>query len=784
MARLLARIRPYGLALLCAAGAVALRWALDPVLADDLPLVTAYAFAALAVWVSGWAPALCMAFASYLALHWLFVPPRAELIPDSRFFWNLFAYAVGVVPVIVIGEAMRRAQQHARDQAGLLRAKQTALEDSEERYRSLVSVVTDVPWATDAAGEFVVPQPAWEAYTGQPWEEHRGSGWVNALHPEDRERVKVLWKKACETGTAYESRGRLWHAATKQWRHYVGRGAPLFAPDGTIRAWVGAATDVDITMRMTHALRESEERSRMQAERLRQALDAGEMGSWEVDFRAGTLVWDTRQHEIFDRPLDEPPRNIDDFYALVHPDDVEPIRRAYAEAAGQPTGHFEVEFRITRGDGEVRWIAGQAETIADELGQLVRVVGINYDVTERREAQARLQSFAEELERQVATRTEQLVRSEEQLRAMAADLTLAEQRERQRFATELHDHLQQMLVFCKLKLGRAKQLGLAAPEIPALHAEIDETLSRALAYSRSLVAELSPPVLRELGFASALNWLGEWMETLDLVVSVELGEPQRIALPEAHAVLLFRSVRELLINAAKYAGTGRASVRMERSDGELRVTVSDEGRGFDPAAVASVHAPATAKFGLFSIRERMKTLGGSMHVESNPGRGTRATLTLPFVPVAPPSAEALASRTHEARTSASRGTRSGERPAVISVLLVDDHAVVREGLRNVLSEYDDLDVVGEAQDGEDAVVCVERLRPSVVVMDINMPRKNGIAATAEITARWPDVVVIGLSVNADRGSQEAMKLAGAAMLLPKEAAVDDLYRSIQRVVNR
>jgi signal transduction histidine kinase len=527
-----------------------------------------------------------------------------------------------------------------------------------------------------------------------------------------------------------------------------------------------------------------EEKLRALAERLRLAMAAGEMGSWEVDFRAGTLVWDAKQHEIFDRPPDAPPRNLDEFYTLLHPEDVEPIRRAYAEAADQPIGRFSVEFRITRRDGAVRWIAGQATTIADEAGQLIRVVGINYDVTELKEAQTRLQSFAEQLERQVASRTEQLVRSEEQLRAMAADLTLAEQRERQRFATELHDHLQQMLVFCKLKLARVKQLGPSAPEIPALHAEIDETLSRALTYSRSLVAELSPPVLRELGFASALSWLAEWAETLDLEVSVELGEPQRIDLPEAHAVLLFRSVRELLINAAKYAGTGRASVRLERSDGELRVTVSDEGRGFDPAAGGAAHAPATARFGLFSIRERMKTLGGSMHVESSPGGGTRATLMLPFVQLAPPGADAPTRRTLEARKIASRGTRSGERPAVISVLLVDDHAVVREGLRNVLSEYDDLDVVGEALDGADAVACVERLRPAVVVMDINMPRKNGIAATAEITARWPEVVVIGLSVNADRGNQEAMKRAGAAILLPKEAAVEDLYRSIQGVLNR
>ena len=642
MARLLARLRPYGLALLCAAGAVALRWLLDPALGHDLPLVTAFAFAALAVWLAGWAAALCMALASYLALNWMFMEPRHQFAVDTRFWWELFAFTLGVVPVIAIGEAMRRARQRARD--------------GEEQLRAL-------------------------------------------------------------------------------------------------------------------------------AERLRLAMAAGEMGAWEVDFRSGTLVWDARQHEIFDRPLDEVPRSLDEFYALVHPDDVDPIRRAYASAAGRPIGRFSVDFRITRRDGAVRWIAGQATTISDEAGRLVRVVGINYDVTEHREAQARLESFAQELERQVASRTHELVRSEQQLRALAADLTLAEQRERQRFATELHDHLQQMLVFCKLKLGRARQLGPPAPEMSALISELDETLSRALAYSRSLVAELSPPVLREFGFASALNWLGDWMKSLGLDVTVDASDREPVELAEAQAVLLFQSVRELLINAAKYAGTGRARVVLERDDGELRVTVSDDGRGFDPRAALVAVPPAAAKFGLFSIRERMKTLGGSLHIESGPGRGTRATLLLPFVPSPAPSAGAPARRVFDGST-VSDGVLAGDRSALISVLLVDDHAVVREGLRTVLSAHEDLEVVGEALDGEEAVACVERLHPSVVVMDINMPRKNGIEATAEITARWPDVAVIGLSVNADRENQEAMKRAGAAVLLPKEAAVDDLYRSIQRLLKR
>ena len=115
----------------------------------------------------------------------------------------------------------------------------------------------------------------------------------------------------------------------------------------------------------------------------------------------------------------------------------------------------------------------------------------------------------------------------------------------------------------------------------------------------------------------------------------------------------------------------------------------------------------------------------------------------------------------------------------VSVLLVDDHAMVRQGLRTMLENYADVEVVGEACDGEEALACTEKLNPAVVVMDINMPKMNGIEATAHLKARYPDITIIGLSVNTGEENQEAMKKAGATSLITKEAAVEQLYAVIQ-----
>jgi signal transduction histidine kinase/ActR/RegA family two-component response regulator len=420
-----------------------------------------------------------------------------------------------------------------------------------------------------------------------------------------------------------------------------------------------------------------------------------------------------------------------------------------------------------------RWYEGYAYRV-DAAEQKIAV--IIHDTTERHRRDRELTERTRLSEQQVAMRTQEVAHVQEELQAMANELTLAEQHERKRLASELHEDLAERLLLVRLKLSQIHQEAMLDGPCEKLLKEADKVLTRALAYTHTVVADLSPLVLQDLGLSAAVTWLADRMEQQGLAVTVQATIPDEMALPEAHAVFVFQSVRELLMNVLKHAKCRGAAVRMAARTGQLQVEVQDEGVGFAGECADSSKRPS--KFGLINIKERTTALGGRFEIDSRLQEGTKVTLTLPLGSAA---LEAPAQLDEEAKQASSQD-KSKIPGGIVRVVLVDDHAMVRQGLKSVLDAYADMKVVGEAADGEEALKLASELLPAVVLMDINMPIVNGIEATRRIKAQHPHIQVIGLSVDADGHNQGAMLEAGAYSLMTKEAAVEQLYTLIYEAV--
>ena len=268
----------------------------------------------------------------------------------------------------------------------------------------------------------------------------------------------------------------------------------------------------------------------------------------------------------------------------------------------------------------------------DEVELVQTVAARCWESIERSRILHDLHELNNQLEQRVNDRTREVVAFQDKLRAMATQLNLAEQRERKRLAEELHDHLQQMLALGRFKLGRFQGDPSLGTKYANLINELDEIFASALSYTRTMVAELCPLVMHDKGLPSGLRWLAENMKEHNLHVELIGAEDTSLLLPEDQAILLFQSVRELLINVTKHARTANASVSLRVRGGTLQIEVRDRGIGFDsrlPVEGTSA-SQSSPSFGLFSIRERMKALGGRLTIESMPGRGTTATIWLPL----------------------------------------------------------------------------------------------------------------------------------------------------------
>ncbi len=405
--------------------------------------------------------------------------------------------------------------------------------------------------------------------------------------------------------------------------HIVENIVGIFDDRGQLTQLKGYVYDDTERKLAEQALRENEHR-------LRLALEGGRMGTWQVDIETGANVWSDRVFDLLGLdPGLAPELTAGGILQFVHPED-RPRLQSLMKRAVEERTEFNGEFRVARPNGNAIWLAARARVVSEENGG-PRIIGVLYDISQRKKMEADLLALTEGLEQMVSERTEELARTirelEEralQLQRLTMELSEVEDRERRRLARILHDDLQQLLVGAKLHLDLLGNKLATSEDAEDLMARLRHLILESIDKSRGLSHELSPPALYQSGLRDALIWLGRRMqETCGLNVTVDVDQGADFG-SETLRSFVYKAAQELLFNVVKHAGVSEARVRLRHRNGKVRLTVVDAGSGFDPESIGR-----TEGFGLFSIRERASLLGGWMKYRSTPKKGSVFVLVIP-----------------------------------------------------------------------------------------------------------------------------------------------------------
>ena len=501
---------------------------------------------------------------------------------------------------VIAVEGKQYRQAIIRD-VGERKHVENALHESEAKFRGISHAAQDAIILLDPAGSVQYWNPAAARVFGYAESEILGKNMHRLLAPQRyHEEAQRGFAQFSKTGT-----GR-----------YVGRTVELtgLRKDGTefpvevsfsgferAGAWhaVGIARDITERKRTEEALRDSEWRFRQLAENIGEAF-------WFLSFKpeqlvfvnpAFTKIWGIAEHDVRYHPriLTE----------SVHPDDREKFVRAFEFwRARHSTQGYELQYRIVRPDGNVRWVCNHVAGVMDDHGGLWGACGVVEDITERLRAEQALRDHAE------------------QLRQLSRRLFEVQETARRELARELHDRIGQNVTALTLNLNMIRaELPADCPGTVGTRLDDSETLLYSTGQLiRDIMVDLRPPGLEELGLLAALTEHARQVAGRSRLSVTVTGTEITPRLPPATEIMLFRIAQEALMNVAKHARASEVTVALESGPATVLMTVADNGLGFDTTARL---VQPTSSLGMVTMRERAEAIGGRLRVESAPSQGTR-----------------------------------------------------------------------------------------------------------------------------------------------------------------
>ena len=656
--------------------------------------------------------------------------------------------AIGVL-ALSLAETARRARREA------------ALRASEGRYRALADMLPQMVWAAGARdGEGTYRNRRYREYYGDLGTDRESR--LSRAHPEDKPRMDAACRKAASEGSGYEVEGRLAGAdGVHRWHKVVV--VPVLE-DGEVASWVGTCLDIDDTVTARRAI---EEKTAL----LELAQQAAGAGSWDYDLVSGRVVLSPQSARLHGLPEAESVMDIADWAGLLVPEDA---GRTTAEIAGavDARAQLNIEFRVSLPDGGERWVQGIGRTYYDADGRPLRMIGLNFDVSVRKEAEAALsrakldaEAASRAAQEASAAKTEFLAAMSHEVRTplnavigyagllaasdrLAPDLRRHAEHARDAGASLLHV-VNDILDFSRVEAGRV--------EVERRPFALASAVDCCLSVARSAAMGRPVEVRQEID-PGLPGWL--------------LGDEGRLR----------QVLTNLLGNAVKFTPAGSVTLTIRREDGpaggRCRFLVADTGIGI-PADLrdrvfhrfSQVDGSVTRRYGgtglgLAICKGLVELMAGSIGFDSELGRGSTFWFTLDLPEGAAPAAAP------EADVGEVRRAR---------LLLVEDVEINQELARIVLEMAGhSVEVVGE---GGAAVEACREGGFDLVLMDVQMPGMDGLEATRRIRALPGPagrVPVVAMTANVLPAEVATFREAGMDDHVGKPFQREALYAAIAR----
>ncbi|MEG4005473.1 PAS domain S-box protein [Microcoleus sp. Pol11C1] len=639
---------------------------------------------------------------------------------------------------------------HDRKQA------EDALKQSEERYRSLILATSQIVWISDAEGR-CPDLPSWRAYTGQTEPEVLGFGWLDAIHPDDRERTAQVWMEAAQTRSVYDIQYRM-RAADGNYRYFQVRGVPILNEYGSVREWVGTCTDIHDRKQAEEAIKQSEERYRSLIAATSQivwAMDAEGRGTELQSWKAYT---GQTEADVLGFGWLDP----------IYPDDRERTVQVWMEAV-QTKSLFEIEYRIRGANGNYRYFQVRGVPILNEDGSVREWVGTCTDIDDRKQAEFLMTKAKEAAEAASRAKSEFLANMSHELRTPLNGIMGYAQ------------ILQRSKVLNEEERSRIDVIYQCGSHLLTL---INDILD--LSKIEAQKVELMPT---DFHFPAFLQGVAEMCRIRAELKGIHFHFPSSPELPigiSADEKRLRQVLINLLSNAIKFTDEGSVTFIVSfAAEGKIRFEIRDTGTGIAQDQLQAIFQPFEqvgdrrrqtegTGLGLAISKRIVELMGSTIHVQSEMNVGSIFWFDVN-----------LSQADEWVKTSQidNRGQIIGIKDRQPKIVVIDDKWANRSVISNLLSPIGF--EVSEANDGQEGWEKILEVQPDLIVTDLLMPELDGFELIKRVreSENFKDIVIIVSSASVFETDQYRSLEAGGNTFIPKPVQATELLQKLQQYLD-